>query len=107
MADFPEVTTPEADLEHARALHRVNSQIAEMRSSLSMLTSASAGLADALQKRNQQYDALLAYHGKLTQRLQAVETELKLASAERASLLEQVDERNAQLAELHSFAQAK
>ena len=107
MADNNPAAIPEQELEQARAVHRANAQISEMRSSLSMLSSASATLADALSKRNQQYDGLMAHHAALTRQLEAVQTELKLATAERAGLLEEVTTRNAQLFELEAFAESK
>ena len=71
-----------------------------MRSSLSMLTGASAQLATALEKRNQEYDASLARQDEFNRRLQAVQTELNLASAERSNFKEQVNERNAHLIDI-------
>ena len=73
-----------------------------MRASLSMLTSASSSLADALQKRNQEYDGLMAQHAMATRRVDALQTELNLAQSERAGFAEQVNERNAQLVDLHT-----
>jgi chromosome segregation ATPase len=83
-----------------RDLDRANLDIKSMRSSLSMLTSASSQLAATLEKRNQEYDALLARQAEFNRRLEALQTELNLASAERTDLKGQVNERNAQQIEI-------
>ena len=83
-----------------RDLDRANLNIKSMRSSLSMLTAASAQMAAALEKRNQEYDTLLARQDEFNRRLEALQTELNLASAERSNFKEQVSERNAQLIDI-------
>ncbi len=103
MEDLSRIGSSEDALaETARSLGRANQQMDSMRSSLSMLTTASAGLAEALQKRNQEYDALLALHNTSTRRIEALQAELSLANAERANYRDQVNERNAQLVDLHT-----
>ncbi len=52
-----------------RELDRANLNMKGMRSSLSMLTAASAQLATALEKRNQEYDALLGRQDEFNRRL--------------------------------------
>ena len=86
--------------EGERELDRANLNMKGMRSSLSMLTAASAQLATALEKRNQEYDTLLARQDEFNRRLEAVQTELNLASAEASNFKEQVNERNAHLIEI-------
>lgn len=97
----PTESQAEARSAAEKALDRAHAQLTNMRASLSMLTANSAQLALALEKRNQEYDVLVARQSEFMGRIDALKTELNLATAERANFKEQVNERNAQLVDLH------
>lgn len=79
---------------------KTDADMSDMRLSLSMLTSASAEMAAALEKRTLEYNALSLRMGDLSHQVQALKDELHVAANEGAAAKEQLGVRNGQVVEL-------